>query len=119
MDANKIQILLELLSSSSSSEDENEILLLLTRNPIPKVKGYVEDVIHEMTEKQVKFRTLLIKNHILIIIFFKFKERFRLNRSTVYEIINDYEQSQPYITDTTHGGSISVSAETQILSFIW
>lgn len=50
---NKIKILLELLSSTSSSEDENEILLLHIRNPIPKIKNYVENMINKMTDKQV------------------------------------------------------------------
>lgn len=61
----------------------------------------------------------LVKKSNSIFYFFKFKERFRLNRTTVYEIINDYEQCQSYLTDTTHGGSTPISAEIQILSFIW
>lgn len=51
-DINKMDVLLDLLSSTSSSEDEHEILLLNTRNSIPKIKNYVA-VINNMSDKQV------------------------------------------------------------------
>lgn len=50
---NKLNVLLELLSSSSSSENEIEIVLSNRCNTIPKINNYIEDVVHNMTEKQV------------------------------------------------------------------
>ncbi|XP_032687262.1 uncharacterized protein LOC116851696 [Odontomachus brunneus] len=90
--------LLEVLSSSSSSSS-NEDKFVNELRKIPKIKHFI-DVVHNITDKE-------------------FKSHFRVSRTTAYKLIQVYSISRFYPSDRTHGGSESISAESDILSFLW
>ncbi|XP_011858510.1 PREDICTED: putative nuclease HARBI1 isoform X4 [Vollenhovia emeryi] len=87
----------DVLSSSSSSSDEE--LWNDESRKIPKIENFI-DVIHNLMDKE-------------------FKSHFRVSRTTAYKLIDAYSISQFYPSDRTHGGSEIISAELDVLSFLW
>ncbi|KAF5278534.1 hypothetical protein FQR65_LT10117 [Abscondita terminalis] len=92
------------LESSSDESDEDEIIQSLStcrewKSKIPKIEGYIEKVVTTLNDKQ-------------------FKSHFRLLRSTCYKVIQQFGNSKFY-PKSDHGGTISLSAECHILSFLW
>lgn len=60
------RVLNDLLNSSSSSDDDEELMEIPGRNPKPRVKGFVENVIVLYSEKDVS----LFLNIIFLIIIY-------------------------------------------------
>lgn len=79
-------------SSSSSSESDSE------PEEFAAITTFI-DTINQMGERQ-------------------FKENFRLNRSTVLQLIEMYAESDDCPTDD-HGGRSKIGAEKEIYAFIW
>ncbi|XP_065365590.1 putative nuclease HARBI1 [Calliphora vicina] len=72
--------------------------LLLERNCLPRVKNFVENVIHQYSETD-------------------FKKNLRLSRESAQYLMERY--STWYLVRTYQGGRKQTSVETQILSFLW
>ncbi|KAH6946366.1 hypothetical protein HPB50_013125 [Hyalomma asiaticum] len=95
----------ECLDASSSDDDDRHIyahkFAQLFAEPIvvPKVQGYVRNVVSNYSDKQVS--------------------NFRLARSACYELIKQFEASEFYPSDRHHGGVPVKTPEEYILSFLW
>ncbi|KAH8010061.1 hypothetical protein HPB51_024446 [Rhipicephalus microplus] len=98
----------ECLDTSSSDDDDDDHQIFASKftelfaKPIvvPKVRGYVRNVVSIYSDKQ-------------------FRTNFRLARSACYELIKQFEASEFYPSDRNHGGVPVKTPEENILSFLW
>ncbi|KAH7973555.1 hypothetical protein HPB49_002374 [Dermacentor silvarum] len=94
------------LEASSSDDDDRHIYankfaeLFAEHLEVPKVKGYVQKVVSDYSDKQ-------------------FRSNFRLPRSACNQLVKQFEASECFPSDRNHGGVPVKSAEEHILSFLW
>nr|CAI5842399.1 unnamed protein product [Callosobruchus analis] len=94
----------ELLTSSSSDEEEIEaclVTLQATAACVSKIRMFVEDVVHKLTEEE-------------------FRKHFRLSRASLNNVICEYGNSNFYFAKNTWlRGTQITPAETEVLMFVW
>ncbi|KAH7976267.1 hypothetical protein HPB52_010436 [Rhipicephalus sanguineus] len=96
---------LEASSSDDDDEDDREMYankfaeLFAERLDVLKVQGYVRNVVSNYSDKQAS--------------------NFRLARSACYELIKQFQASEFFPSDRSHGGVPVKTPEEHILSFLW
>ncbi|KAH6947186.1 hypothetical protein HPB50_017499 [Hyalomma asiaticum] len=93
-------------ASSSDDDDDSQIYankfaeLFAEPLDVPKVNGYVRNVVSNYSDQQ-------------------FRSNFRLARSACYNLIKQFEESEFFPSDRSHGGVPVKTSEEHILSFLW
>ncbi|KAH6933931.1 hypothetical protein HPB50_019093 [Hyalomma asiaticum] len=98
----------ECLDASSSDEDDDDTQIYANKSEelfaepldVPKVNGYVRNVVSNYSDKQ-------------------FRSNFRLARSACYNLIKQFEESEFFPSDRSHGGVPVKTSKEHILSFLW
>ncbi|XP_067645037.1 putative nuclease HARBI1 [Eurosta solidaginis] len=102
------EFLNEFMDSSSSSDEEMEAVLV-DRCAHPKVKGFIERVVHFYTDLEKAYP---------LIIFLYFKNNFRISRGSAEYLVETYSSSRFYTDRSYQGGRPQSTAEAHMLSFL-